>query len=324
MRIATFNLENLDDGPDVRPPLADRIAALAPMLERLDADILCLQEVNAQRPAGARERRLLALDRLLAASGLGDYHRAVSSKRGGGGLNDHHNLVTLARLPIAASAELWHHLVPEPIHGYVTAEPPAAAPVPVAWERPILYTRFDIAGRAPLHLYNVHLRAPLACAVPGQKADTFAWKSIAGWAEGFYLSEIKRAGQAFELRLAIDRRFDAEPEALVCIAGDFNAEEHHAPIEILKGEDDNTGNGALSGRVMVPVEHSLPADRCFTVIHQGRRQMLDHIMVSRRLMGRYRGSEIHNEALADEVTGQVALNPSPVSYHAPVVALFDL
>ncbi|MGE0651953.1 MAG: endonuclease, partial [Alphaproteobacteria bacterium] len=90
------------------------------------------------------------------------------------------------------------------------------------------------------------------------------------------------------------------------------------------GEDDNTGNGALSSRVMVPVEHSLPADRRFTVIHQGRRQMLDHIMVSRRLMGRYRGSEIHNEALADELTGQVAVNPSPVSYHAPVVALFDL
>ena len=73
---------------------------------------------------------------------------------------------------------------------------------------------------------------------------------------------------------------------------------------------------------MVPVEHSLAADRCFTVIHQGRRQMLDHIVVSRRLMGRYRGSEIHNEALTDEVTGYG--KPSPVSYHAPVVAEFDL
>lgn len=324
LRLATFNLESLDDGPDVRPPLADRIAVLAPMLERLDADILCLQEINGQRLEGAKERKLLALERLLEASAMRGYRVAVTSKRGGGGLNDHHNLVTLSRRPIAATEQLWHDLVPEPRHVYVTADPAVTDAVRLAWERPILYTRIDRGGGKPLHLFNVHLRAPLACPVPGQKAGTFAWKSIAGWAEGYYLSEIKRAGQAFELRLAIDSLFDADADADICIAGDFNAEENHTPIEILRGEDDNIGNGALSARVMVPVEHSLPADRRFTVIHQGRRQMLDHIMVSRRLMGRYRGSEIHNEALADELTGQVAVNPSPVSYHAPVVALFDM
>lgn len=324
MRIATFNLENLDDGPDIRPPLAERIPVLAPMLDRLDADILCLQEVNGQRLPGAKERKLAALERLLEATSLRGYRLAVSSKRSGSGLTDHHNLVTLSRRPIAETEQLWHDLVPEPTHAFVTADPAVKDAVPLAWERPVLYTRIEVARKKALHLFNVHLRAPLACAVPGQKADTFAWKSIAGWAEGYYLSEIKRAGQAFELRLAIDQIFDAEPEALICIAGDFNAEEHHTPIEILRGEDDNTGNGALAGRVMVPVEHALAADRCYTVIHQGRRQMLDHIMASRRLMGSFRESEIHNEALADELTGQVAINPSPVSYHAPVVAVFDL
>ena len=324
MRIATFNLENLDDGPDLRPALADRLPVLAPMLQRIDADVLCLQEVNGQRAPGAKERRLAALDRLLAAADIHDYQRAVSQKRGGGGLNDHHNLVTLSRPHIAESAQLWHDLVPEPVHTYVTADPAVKDAVALAWERPILQTRHDLSGGRALHLFNVHLRAPLACPVPGQKAGTFAWKTIAGWAEGYYLSEIKRAGQALELRLAIDRLFDADPQALICIAGDFNAEEHHTPIEILRGLDDNTGNGALSGRIMVPVEHSLPVDRRFTVIHQGHRQMLDHIMVSRALLGAYRGSEIHNEALADELTGQVAVNPSPVSYHAPVVAVFDL
>ena len=284
MRIATFNLENLDGRPDLRPALAERLPVLAPMLQRIDADVLCLQEVNGQRAAGAAERRLLALDALLVASGLDGYHRAVTSKRGGGGLNDHHNLVTLSRLPVAASQQLWHDLVPEPVHTYVTADPAVTDAVPLAWERPVLHTSHDLSGGRVLHLFNVHLRAPLACPVPGQKAGTFAWKTIAGWAEGYYLSEIKRAGQALELRLALDRLFDADPQALICIAGDFNAEEYHTPIEILRGEDDNTGNGALSGRVMVPVEHSLPADRRFTVIHQGHRQMLDHIMVSRALL----------------------------------------
>ena len=74
---------------------------------------------------------------------------------------------------------------------------------------------------------------------------------------------------------------------------------------------------------MVPVEHSLAADRRFTVIHQGRHQMLDHVLVSTALLGHYQGSEIHNEALTDELVGYAAVEASPVSYHAPVIAIFD-
>jgi hypothetical protein len=40
MRIATFNLENLDDEPGQDPSLASRAAILRPQLERLAADIL--------------------------------------------------------------------------------------------------------------------------------------------------------------------------------------------------------------------------------------------------------------------------------------------
>jgi endonuclease/exonuclease/phosphatase family metal-dependent hydrolase len=323
LRIASFNLESLDDGPGVAPPLDQRIPVLAPMLERCAADILCLQEVNAQKIEGRHDRNFAALEKLLAAADLAGYHWAHSTKWGGGGLNDHHNLVTLSRLPIEATAQLWHDRVPEPHHPYVTADPPVAEGATLRWDRPVLYTRLTLPVGPALHVYNVHLRAPLACPVPGQKAGVFAWESIAGWAEGFYMSEIKRAGQAFELRLALESIFDADEGAHICIAGDFNAEETHTPVEILRGDEDNTGNGALAARVMVPVEHSLPADRRFTVIHQGRHQMLDHILCSRALMGRYVGSEIHNEALTDEVTGYNAPTPSPVSYHAPVAAIFD-
>lgn len=44
MRIATFNLENLDDIPAEEPSLQERIPILCPQLERLNPDILCLQE----------------------------------------------------------------------------------------------------------------------------------------------------------------------------------------------------------------------------------------------------------------------------------------
>lgn len=48
MRIATFNLENLDDEPGQDPSLATRVAIMRPQLDRLAADILCLQEVHSQ------------------------------------------------------------------------------------------------------------------------------------------------------------------------------------------------------------------------------------------------------------------------------------
>lgn len=323
MRIATFNLESLDDARGAGPGLDERIKVLAPQIARADADILCLQEVNAQKPRIGKTRVLRALEALIKATGLGGYHLAVSQNRAGTGPRDIHNLVTLSRYPIRSTEQLWHDLVEEPRHCYVSGESKGDETM-VSWDRPVLYTRIDAPGDRLLHVFNLHLRAPLACPVPGAKLDQFAWSGVAAWAEGFYLSEIKRAGQALELRTALDSVFDGEEDALIAIAGDFNSEEHHAPVEIIRGQEENTANGGLAGRVMVPVEHSLPADRRFTVIHQGRRQMLDHILVSVRLLGHYRGSEIHNEALADELVGYAAVKASPVSYHAPVVAEFDL
>lgn len=323
MRIATFNVESLDETRGEGPALEARIKLLAPQIARADADILCLQEVNAQKSRVGGKRVLRALEALMEATGLGGYNRAVSRNRAGTGPRDIHNVVTLSRYPIQTTEQLWHDLVAEPRHRFVTGEA-AGDDVALTWDRPVLYSRIEAPGDRLLHLFNLHLRAPLACPVPGAKAGQFAWNSVAAWAEGFYMSEIKRAGQALELRLAIDGVFDADADALVCVAGDFNCEEHHTPVEIIRGSEENTANGALAGRVMVPVEHSLAADRRFTVIHQGRREMLDHIMVSRALLGHFQSSDIHNEALTDELVGYAAVTASPVSYHAPVVAVFDL
>jgi len=65
LRIATFNLENLDEtGPWVQPSLADRVALMRPQIGRLRADVGCFQEVNGQQRPG-QARALLALAELL-------------------------------------------------------------------------------------------------------------------------------------------------------------------------------------------------------------------------------------------------------------------
>jgi exonuclease III len=52
--------------------------------------------------------------------------------------------------------------------------------------------------------------------------------------------------------------------------------------------------------------------------------MLDHVLVSRPLLAWYDHAEIHNEALEDELVAFATVSRSPESYHAPVVAEFEL
>ena len=76
LRIATFNLESLDDRPDMVPPLDQRIGVLRPQLVRLEADVLCLQEVNAHKPAPKARRVMAALDRLVEGTPYAEFARA--------------------------------------------------------------------------------------------------------------------------------------------------------------------------------------------------------------------------------------------------------
>ena len=90
MRLATFNIESLDLEPDATVPFEARAAVLRPVLERLAADILCLQEVNGQHVPGVSERRLAALGRLLSGTRYEAYRRAATSGPSGRGVSSVH------------------------------------------------------------------------------------------------------------------------------------------------------------------------------------------------------------------------------------------
>ncbi|SMH35581.1 endonuclease/exonuclease/phosphatase family protein [Azospirillum agricola] len=318
-RIASFNLENLDDDT-ADPPFEARIATLRPQLERLAADILCLQEVDAQHPVKSEPRVLRALGRLLEGTRYADFHVTAGD---GATPADRHNPVVVSRWPIRAARLLRHDLVRPPQIRFATADPAQDAPAEVEWDRPVLHAEVTLPDGRALHVFDLHLRSPLAAPVPGQKAGAFTWKTAGGWAEGFYLASVKRAGQALETRLAVDRLFDADPDALVVVAGDCNAELEQTPVRILRADPDFTGNEELAARALIPLEQQLPEERRFSVLHGGTPVMLDHLLVSRRLAGWFREAEIHNETLRDEVL-QATDTPTPESHHAPLVASFAL
>jgi endonuclease/exonuclease/phosphatase family metal-dependent hydrolase len=146
MRLATFNLESLDLPPKAKVPIEVRAEALRPMLERLQADILCLQEVNGQHVAAHDGRSLLALNELLAGTRYANYARVATTGAKGHGAADVHNLVTLSRLPIVAHRELLHGIVTPPLHRLQTAIPPAITAEPIRFDRPILVSDIELTG----------------------------------------------------------------------------------------------------------------------------------------------------------------------------------
>lgn len=323
MRIATFNLENLSGRPDAGAALDARCRILRPQLDRLAADILCLQEVGAERDGKkGTPRQFRALSTLLEGTQYADYFRAHTTLKDGRGPLDVHNLITLSRYPIVRHQQLWNDLVAPPRYKFETAEPQMPDLENIGWDRPVLHAEINLGNDRLLHVFNLHLRAPLASFIPGQKIGEFKWRTVSGWAEGFFVAAIKRSGQALETRFAIDRLFDTQPDSLIAVCGDMNAENQEMPLRILRGDDMETENPALSSRMMIPMERAAPEARRYSVIHGGRTVMLDHMLVSRALFNRFQNIDIHNEALKDELTDyQLGNNPS-VSHHAPIVASF--
>ena len=263
LRIATFNLENLGDDPAVPPPLADRIRIMRPQLERVRADILCLQEVDSQGPISART--LSALDQLLSGTAYATYHRATTLTVAGT-LFEKRNLVTLSRFPISATRIARDSQGPRPSYQFATANPPDTTAQPLEWERPLLLTTIDLGIGRPLTVINLHLKSKLASTVAGQKIDNYTWATVSAWAEGSFVSAMKRLGQALQVRLIIDQLFDAAGlDSLIAIAGDYNAKSDEVSVMAIRGPVEETGNPLHGPRVMVPARTTFPrapATRC--------------------------------------------------------------
>jgi endonuclease/exonuclease/phosphatase family metal-dependent hydrolase len=319
LRIASFNTENLDLPPRAQTPIGQRLVVLRPQLERLDADILCLQEVNSQHPPdGGKIRSFIALDMLLQGTPYAGFHRVHTLSPHGRGPLDIHNLLILSRWPLEQAREIRNDFVKPPRYRPASV----AAEEEILWDRPILAADVVLPGGQRLHLFNVHLRAPRAAPIPGQKSGADAWKSVGGWAEGYFMATIKRTGQALELRLAMEALFDRNPQALIAVCGDFNAGLDETPLTVALASEEDTGNGALAGRTLAALERSIDLSRRFSVLHRGRPEMLDHILASRTLLGHFRNFEAHNEMLGDEAFAPIRMERPVESFHAPVAAEF--
>jgi endonuclease/exonuclease/phosphatase family metal-dependent hydrolase len=326
-RIATFNIENLDtSASQSKPTLAQRAPTLRNMLNRLKADILCLQEVHGQELAEHTsqnpKRDLSALDFILEGSDYAMFHRAYTVTTDNVPYNQR-NLVVLSRWPITVSHQYNNSFIDKLQYRKVTANPHENAK-DVGWERPILHAEINLPLQGKLHVINLHLKSRLSSNVNGQKVNNYTWASATGWAEGYFLSSIKRVGQALETRILVDNLLAQEPKANIVVCGDFNAEPGDVPVEAICGRVESTGNPELRDKVLIPCSLAVAKSVRFSHYYHGKGNLLDHMLISQQLFAHFEKADIFNENLHDESLPYAHDLKFPESDHAPFVAEFTM
>lgn len=312
IRLATFNCEHLDWSASQTGDFARRCAALRPPIDALDADILCLQEIDAQKRHKHGPRDYLALDYLLEGGRYASFHRAVTRRPETGAPADVHNLVILSRWPIIATRQIHHDYAPRwdwPPPPEEGVQPPA---IPIVWDRPLLYAAIATPVGL-LHVINLHLRAPRPAPIATARGTGSSRSRI----EGQFIAALKREGQALEARLFIETLFDADPRARIAVCGDFNADAYDTPTRLLRGGADME---TTDPRALVALEARVAPECRHTVIHAGRHVLLDHILASPPLTAGWRETHILNDGLQDEALYEGQIDGS---FHAPVVVRFD-
>lgn len=318
-RLATFNLENFDTSRGRESELDARRAVLRPILNKMSADVLCLQEVGAQKPPAHGPRQFLALDHLLCDTDYRAYHRATSTRPGSTGAADIHNLVILSRWPITEKSQVHHDIVAKWRWTPPAEELIVSPSVEIEWDRPLLYAKISLPSGVALHVVNLHLRALRAVPLSQSRTGVVEVSSRV-WAEGQFLAAQKREGQALEARLFAEGLFDQDPDALIAICGDLNSEERDMPARLLAGGPGEDPERRAS-RALVPLAARVKAADRFTIVHATKSMLIDHIFASRPLAAACTDVLILNSGLQDEFS---AKDPVLGSLHAPVIASFAL
>lgn len=316
-RIGTFNFENFDDSDPAE--WTRRKPVLKSMLERINAELIFLQEVHSINAV----KDLIKGTRYEHEQFNIDYTRTKSSNRTQA--YSKRNLVILSKYPIQNRKHYYHDLVETPIWKKITTTDPNSSDE-VKWERPVFHCEIKLGNNKIIHVINLHLKSKIPTNIEGQRHDTkfWLWLSIYGWAEGFFISTIKRVGQALETRILLDKIFENDAEASIVVAGDLNAEIDSVPFRTIVGSMREVSNPDLGPFIMIPCEYNVPEDQRYTLLHHGRGNMFDHVIVSKSLYPYWKGTEIFNELLPDKSIAFSLPEYYPESDHAPVIATFEL
>lgn len=274
-RIGTWNLENLTrPGPDEAAPdrqtvYEAKLTGLAEVITALRPDVLAVQEVLDPR----------ALDDLVDR--LPGRWRTALADPDGRGIR-----VGLLSRPALTRVE------------QVRDFPAGLQPIQVDDDgrtmdrlgRPGLRARVRVGGRS-IDVVSVHLKSKLL-SFPGGR---FSPRDEDERTRYSVYALHRRASEAAGVRAYVTELLTAEPGAAVVVGGDLNDEPGAATTQILHGPP---GSQVGTGGYDVPdagdaqrlwnTAGLIPEEERWSRVYRGRRELIDHVLVSHALIGAVR------------------------------------
>ncbi|CAL9592976.1 endonuclease/exonuclease/phosphatase family protein [Streptomyces sp. enrichment culture] len=274
MLLGTWNLENLyrpggPYGPDDEAAYASKLAALAAVITELDPGLLGVQEVG---DPGALEDLAGMLD--------DDWHVALSSHADSRGIR----VGFLSRTELTVVAD-------------TAAFPPRMLPVQAddtgltVSQAQRGFLAVEVAGeRGPLRVAVCHLKSKLLSYPDGRFQPRDEGERARYGAYALY----RRAAEAAALRALADRLLEGDGrERDVAVLGDLNDEVQAATTQMLLGPPgseigtpgyDRPDRGdAVRLWDVAPL---IPASERYSRVNSGRRELIDHVLLSHRLVRR--------------------------------------
>lgn len=304
LRIASFNLKDFFEprNPTEEETVAEKVAHVAREIGRARADVVALQEVGSET--------LLA--HALARAGAGSWHVHAGPPDPRGIRN-----AVASRLPLAGVR--IHHAAALPFPRLFSGDhEPFGARIPM--RRGVVHATIDVAGLGVVHVLTLHFKSRLGAAMRDEGGAPLSDASAVGRGEAQLRSFVQRSAEALFTRRVIERLFEEDPGALLCVLGDFNDTHDALPTRIVRGAH---GQGD-DPRELVAAHVELEPARRFSVLHGGVGEQIDHVLLSRPLHRRVRRAWIANEALRDHGPHEPNGPLEPDSDHALVAVELGL
>ena len=265
--VGTWNVENLflpgtPDGPSNADVYQRKLAYLASVIIEIGADVVCLQEVGGAEP----------LADLVSALG-GRLPYTAIGKPDDRGIR----VAVISRFQVAERYD-W---VDFPV-GALQSVPDPDGNVLTAMGRGALETVLTLEPTRRLRVVTGHLKSKIL-SFPGNRRYPLDEDERARGA-GYAL--LRRAAEAVAVRVELNTWMPRQSDVPVVLAGDMNDEPLAVTTTLLAGPADADPNqpDRFDPYRLYSLADRLPPARAFSRIFRNRRELIDHVFVSRALL----------------------------------------
>ena len=307
--IMTWNVENLfrpgsggTSGPRDQGTYDAKLAYLASVIGGVRPDVLALQEVGGTDALGDLRHKLGVFE-----------HAAVSAHPDARGIR----VALLSRAPLSDVRHISDFpaagldRIPDVDGGFLTGP-----------GRGALQATVRLGEGHRVRVLTAHLKSKLLTFPGGRRFPEDEDERARG--VGFAL--MRRTGEAVALRVHLNAAMAGDPTVPTVLTGDLNDEAEAVTTGLLTGPDDGDVQRPDQGDQvrLYNLADRLPPARRYSRLYRKRRELIDHLLISRELVFDLRQVDSLVEGLESIDESVKSRRDATVPDHAPLFARFEL